>query len=69
MTPLRQQMTEAMQLRGLAERTQESYLGAIQLLARHDGSSPDQLSEAQIRQYFVYLRTEKRVSPQVVVHM
>ncbi|PDV96652.1 tyrosine-type recombinase/integrase [Candidatus Chloroploca asiatica] len=63
MTLLRQQMTEAMQLRGLAERTQESYLSAIQLLARHYGSSPDQLSETQIRQYFLYLRNEKRVSP------
>ncbi|WP_165360768.1 hypothetical protein [Candidatus Chloroploca sp. Khr17] len=42
MTLLRQQMTEAMQVRGLAERTQESSLGAIQLLARHDGSLPDQ---------------------------
>ena len=29
MTPLRQRMLEDMQLRGLAERTQESYLGAV----------------------------------------
>ena len=29
MTPLRQRILEDMQMRGLAERTQESYLGAV----------------------------------------
>jgi hypothetical protein len=33
MTPLRQRMLEDMQLRGLAVRTQESYLGAVRRLA------------------------------------
>jgi integrase/recombinase XerD len=63
MTPLRRRMHEDMQLRGLAPRTQESYLAAIQQLARHYGASPDQLSEEGIRQYFLYLRNEKRVAP------
>jgi len=30
MSPLRQRMIETMQLRGLAPRTQESYLSAVQ---------------------------------------
>jgi integrase/recombinase XerD len=63
MTPLRQRMTEAMQLRGLAPRTQQSYLGAVQHLAAHYGKSPDTITEDELRQYFLYLCNEKRVAP------
>ena len=63
MTPLRQRMTEAMQLRGLALRTQEAYLGAVQQLAVHYGKSPDTITEEELRQYFLYLCNEKRVAP------
>lgn len=63
MTPLRQRMLEDMQLRGLAVRTQESYLAAVQQLALHYGKSPDLLTEEQLRQYFLYLRNVKRVAP------
>lgn len=63
MTPLRQRMIEAMQLRGLSERTQESYLGAVQQLARHYGTSPDLLTEEQLRQYFLFLRNDKHLAP------
>ena len=34
MTPLRQRMLEDMQLRGLSERTQEAYVGAVRQFAR-----------------------------------
>ena len=50
MTALRQRMREDMQLRGLAARTQESYLAAVRQLAIHYGRSPDQLSEDELRQ-------------------
>jgi integrase/recombinase XerD len=63
MTWLRQRMREDMQLRGLAARTQESYLAAVRQLALHYGRSPDQLSDEELRQYFLYLRNEKRVAP------
>jgi integrase/recombinase XerD len=63
MTALRQRMREAMQLRGLAARTQESYLAAVRQLAVHYDRSPDQLSDEELRQYFLYLRNEKRVAP------
>jgi len=63
MTPLRQQMTEAMQLRGLALRTQEAYLAAVQHLAIHYGKSPDAITEDELRQYFLFLCNEKRVAP------
>jgi len=62
MTPLRQKMIEDMQLRGLAERTQQSYVAAVRQVAQYYGKSPDRLSDAELRQYFVYLQTEKKVS-------
>jgi site-specific recombinase XerD len=63
MTPLRERVLEDMQLRGLAARTQESYLAAVQQLAVHFARSPDLLTENQLRQYFLYLRNVKRVAP------
>ena len=59
-TLLRQRMIEDMQLRGLSERTQRSYVGAVRQLAEYYGKSPDQINEEQLRQYFVYLKQEKR---------
>lgn len=35
MTPLRQQMLDAMVLRGFAVRTQQSYVEALSRMARH----------------------------------
>jgi site-specific recombinase XerD len=62
MTALRQKMIEDMQLRGLAERTQETYIRVVRQLAEHYGKSPDQLSETDLRQYFLYLKNDKRAS-------
>jgi integrase/recombinase XerD len=46
----------------LSPATQESYLRAISFLARHYNTPPDQLTEEQLRQYFLYLRNEKQVA-------
>jgi integrase/recombinase XerD len=62
MTPLRQRMIEDMQLRGLAARTQEAYVGAVKQLAEHSHKSPDLLTEEELRQYFLYLKNDKHVS-------
>ena len=59
MTPLRQKMIEDMQLRGLSARTQETYVRVVRQLAAYYGKSPDQLSEAELRQYFLYLKNDK----------
>ena len=40
MTPLRQRMIDAMQLRGLAARTQQAYVAAVAALARHSTAVP-----------------------------
>jgi len=61
-TPLRQKMIEDMQLHGLADRTQESYLLAVRQLARHYHKSPDQINEEELRQYFLYLKNEKHAA-------
>lgn len=60
MTPLRQRMTEDMQLRGLSARTQEAYAHAVRQLAGHFHRAPDRLSEEDLRQYFLYLINVKR---------
>jgi site-specific recombinase XerD len=62
MTPLRQRMLDDMQLRGLAPKTQEAYALAVRQLAAYYGKSPDQISEEELRDYFLYLKNEKKVS-------
>jgi site-specific recombinase XerD len=62
MTVLRQKMIEDMQLRGLSERTQETYVRVVRQLAEYYHKPPDQLSEAELRQYFLYLKNEKQVA-------
>ena len=43
MTPLRRKMLDALMLRGMADRTQESYIDAVSRLARHYRRSPERL--------------------------
>jgi integrase/recombinase XerD len=62
MTALRQRMLEAMQLRGLSPKTQESYLRAVRQLAEHFARSPEQISPEELRQFFLFLRNDKRAS-------
>lgn len=62
MTALRQRMIEDMQLRGLAEKTQESYLRAVRQISEHYHKSPDQISEEELRGYFLYLTNVRKIS-------
>lgn len=62
MSPLRQRMLEDMQLRGLSARTQEAYARAVWQLAQHYHRSPEQLSDEELRQYFLYLANEKKIA-------
>jgi integrase/recombinase XerD len=61
-TMLRQRMIEDLQLRGLAPRTQEAYVAAVEQLAKYYHKPPDEVSEEELRQYLLYLQNEKRVS-------
>ena len=62
MHPLRQRMIEDMQLRGFSARTQECYVAAVRQLAEHFHQNPEQLTEEDLRQYFLYLANEKKVA-------
>jgi integrase/recombinase XerD len=59
MSELRRKMTEDMQLHGFSQKTQEAYIGAVKSLAKHYNRSPDQLSEGEIRDFFLHLVNER----------
>lgn len=69
MTGLRQKMIEDMQLRGLSERTQESYVAAVRRLGEYYGKSPGELSEAELRAYFLYLKNERGLAASSVMQV
>jgi len=62
MSELRQRMDNAMRLRGLADRTRESYLACVSALARYYRQPPDQLNAAAIQAYLLHLITEKKLA-------
>lgn len=62
MTALRQKMIEDMQLHGFSERTQDSYLRTVRQLAAYFNKPPDQITEEELRQYFLYLKNVKQAS-------
>ena len=62
MTPLRQRMTEDMQVRNLALNTQTSYVQQVSLFARYFNKSPDLLGPEDIRTYQVFLTNEKKLA-------
>ena len=62
MTPLRKRMLEDMQLRGLSEGTQKVYISVVRDLAHYYNKSPDQISDEQLRLYFLYLKDEKKLA-------
>ena len=66
MTLLRQRFIEDMQLRGLAETTQRSYLHYVTDFAYFYNTSPAQLDLEAIRQYELYLLHEKKLSPESI---
>ncbi len=66
MTPLRQRMIDAMVLRGLAARTQETYLWNVAQLARHYRQSPERLSDEQVQAYLLFLLQERHLSRSTV---
>ena len=66
MTPLRQRMLDALVLRGMALRTQESYIDAVARLSRHYRRSPDALSAQEVQDFLLYLLRERQRSRSTV---
>jgi len=62
MTALRQRFIEDLQLQGKSDRTQQAYVRAVRMLAEHFHTPPDQLTDEQIRQYFLYVRNTRHWS-------
>ena len=62
MTCLKQRMIEDLQLRGLSPRTQDAYVRVVRQLAEHYDKPPDEITEEELRQYFLYLTNGKGVS-------
>jgi len=59
-------MVEDMQLRGLSEKTQEAYVGAVRQLAEHYGKSPQHIGDEELRQYFLRLTNVKQLTPSTI---
>ena len=62
MTPLRQAMIRAMQVRGFSVRTHQSYLAAVTDLARYCRRSPAELEVQDLCRYFEHLAIERKLS-------
>lgn len=62
MASLRERMIEDMILAGYTPGTRQTYLNQVRWLAKHTMIAPDQLTEQQVRDYFIYLREQKKVA-------
>lgn len=62
MTKLRQQMDDAMVLRGFAPRTRESYLAAVTALAKHYRRKPDLLTSEEVQAWLLHLIVERKLA-------
>lgn len=60
MTKLRQKMLEDLQLKGMSKRTQESYIRVVRQLAEHYWRSPAQITEQELRDYFLHMKNVKK---------
>lgn len=61
-SPLRRRMLDALQLRGMAPRTQAAYIDAVSRLARHYHRSPERLSADEVQAYLLHLLRERHLS-------
>jgi site-specific recombinase XerD len=55
-------MLDALVLRGMAARTQESYVEAVSRLARYYRRSPESLTAEQVQQYLLHLVRERHLA-------
>lgn len=62
MSILRQQMSDAMVLRGFSPRTRQSYLDCVSALAKHYHQSPDQLDASQVQAYLLHLIEQRKLA-------
>ena len=61
--PLYQRMSDDLQLAGMSQRTHDGYLRAIRQLADFCETPPDQITEDQLRQFFLHLKVDRNFAP------
>src|SRR2546421_464083 len=66
MSPLRQQMLTALHLSGKGERTQESYVREVRLLAQFYHKSPDRITEQELQHYFLHRKNVDGLDPRSI---
>ena len=66
MTPLRQQFTNRLKARGLADRTIKNYVSIVERLSRYFKCNPLDVTEQQIETYRLFLLQEKKLAPSTV---
>ena len=62
MSALRQQMQADMVLRGLAYRTQQTYIESVAKFAKFYGRSPDQITQEEVQRYLLHLLEERKLA-------
>ncbi|MGE3541333.1 MAG: site-specific integrase [Candidatus Tectimicrobiota bacterium] len=63
MSPLRQHMLAALHRSGKSERTQESYIREVHLLAQLYHKSPDRMTELELQHYFLHRKNVDGLAP------
>jgi integrase/recombinase XerD len=59
---MRQRMIEDMQLHGYSAKTQTAYVGAVRGLAKYYRRSPEEITQEEVRAYFLWLVKERGVA-------
>ena len=57
---LRQRLSEDLHLTGKAKRTHDGYIRAVKKLSDHYRCSPANITETQLRKYFLFLKNEQQ---------
>lgn len=60
MTNTIKRFAEDLQLHGMSKRTQESYIRSVRKLTEHYNKSPENITNEEIRQYFLYFKNVKK---------
>ncbi|MEE4354854.1 MAG: site-specific integrase [Desulfococcaceae bacterium] len=53
-----EETVKALQINGKSKRTQQCYARAVRMLTEYSGKEPDQISEEELRDYFLYRKNE-----------
>lgn len=59
-TSILTRMKEDLQLLGLSEKTQETYLYRAKKIIEYFNKPPEQITDDELRRYFLYLKNEKK---------